>query len=117
MPVRTAPTQKKRNFRGIRVAKRTLPQVRTQKLDLRLTPFAKRTLQQAALVSCRSVSQFVLESAMQRADEALADRRAFALNKEQWQAFLAALDAPPRPLPRLQQLLKDPGFFEASPAR
>jgi uncharacterized protein (DUF1778 family) len=86
---------------------------RSEKLDLRLTRHAKRTLQAAAAASRRSVSEFVLESALARADEALADRRIFTLNATQWKAFLAALDAPPRPLPRLERLLREPGFFDA----
>jgi uncharacterized protein (DUF1778 family) len=57
--------------------------------------------------------KFVLESALARADETLADRRTFVLNAAQWKVFLAALDAPPRPLPRLERLLKEPGFFDA----
>jgi uncharacterized protein (DUF1778 family) len=57
----------------------------------------------------------VLESALARADEALADRRNFGLNTTQWKAFVAALDASPRPLPRLERLLKEPGFFDAGP--
>ncbi len=85
---------------------------RSEKLDLRLTRQAKRTLRAAAASSRRSVSEFVLESALARADEALADRRVFSLNAAQWKAFLAALDAPPRPLPRLERLLKEPGFFD-----
>ena len=47
---------------------------RTEKLDLRLTRNAKRALQAAAAVAHRSVSEFVLESALSRADETLADR-------------------------------------------
>ncbi len=90
---------------------------RTEKLDLRLTREAKAVLQAAAAASRRSVSEFVLESALTRADEALADRRTFGLDAVQWKAFLAALDAPPRPLPRLKRLLKEPGFFESSSKR
>jgi uncharacterized protein (DUF1778 family) len=90
---------------------------RSEKLDLRLTPDAKTTLQIAAAASNRSVSEFVLESALARADEALADRRTFELNPAQWRVFLAALDAPPRSLPRLKRLLKEPGFFEPSTQR
>ncbi len=88
---------------------------RSEKLDLRLTRNAKRTLQAAAAASYRSVSEFVLESALARADATLADRRSFRLNAPRWKAFLAALDAPPRPLPRLNRLLKEPGFFDARP--
>jgi len=77
-----------------------------RELDLRLTPDAKRALQAAASVSRRSVSDFVLESALARAGEALADRRTFGLDAGPWRAFMAALDAPPRPMPRLARLLK-----------
>jgi uncharacterized protein (DUF1778 family) len=52
-------------------------------------------------------------AALARADEALADRRHFCLNAAQWKSFMAALDAPARPLPRLERLLKEPGFFDA----
>ena len=85
---------------------------RSEKLDLRLTRQAKLVLKAAAAASRRSVSEFVVESALAKADEALADRRSFGLNSTQWKAFLAALDAPPRPLPRLERLLKEPGFFD-----
>jgi uncharacterized protein (DUF1778 family) len=87
--------------------------LRSEKLDLRLTRKAKTGLTAAAAASNRSVSEFVLESALARADEALADRRIFGLNPAQWQAFLAALDAPPRPLPHLKRLLREPELFDA----
>ena len=72
---------------------------RSEKLDLRVTRADKRALQAAAAAARRSVSQFVLESALARAEEALANRTQFALQGAQWNAFLAALDAPPRRLP------------------
>lgn len=86
--------------------------IRTEKLDLRLTRAAKQTIQAAAAASHRTVSDFVLESALSRAGEALADRRMFGLDATQWQTFLAVLDSPPRQLPRMQQLLNEPGFFD-----
>jgi uncharacterized protein (DUF1778 family) len=90
---------------------------RSEKLDLRLTRKAKQTLQEAAAASNRSVSEFVLESALARADEALANRQTFVLDAVHWKAFMAALDAPPRSLPSLERLLKEPGFFEAGTDR
>jgi uncharacterized protein (DUF1778 family) len=83
-----------------------------EKLNLCLTPKAKAALRAAAAASNRSVSEFVLESALARADEALADRRNFGLSTTKWKTFLAALDAPPRPLPRMERLFKEPGFFD-----
>jgi uncharacterized protein (DUF1778 family) len=85
---------------------------RNEKLDLRLSPSAKRTLQIAALNAHRSVSEFVLESALARAEEALPDRRIFGLNAEQWLEFQSALDAPFQPAPRLARLLHEPSVFE-----
>jgi uncharacterized protein (DUF1778 family) len=86
---------------------------RSDKLDLRLTPEAKQTLTAAAAASRRSVSEFVLESALARAAETLPDRQHFGLDAERWSAFMIALDAPPRPLQRLSKLLNEPGPFDA----
>jgi uncharacterized protein (DUF1778 family) len=88
------------------------PEARAAKLDLRLSGSAKRALQTAALAANRSVSEFVLESALARAEETLPDRKYFRLSREQWEAFQAALDAPPRPAPRLARLLNEPSVFD-----
>lgn len=87
---------------------------KSEKLDLRLSPATKRVLQEAATASRRSVSEFILESAMARADEILPDRRRIGLDAESWAAFLEALDAPSRPMPRLAKLLNKPSLFERS---
>lgn len=87
-------------------------ETRNEKLDLRLTSSAKRTLQSAAVAARRSVSEFVLESALARAEETLPDRQRFGLTLEQWEAFEAALEAPPHPAPRLTKLLNEPSVFE-----
>jgi uncharacterized protein (DUF1778 family) len=49
-------------------------ETRNRRLDLRLTPSAKRALQAAAIAAHRSVGEFVLESALARAEETLPDR-------------------------------------------
>ena len=87
-------------------------ETRSEKLDLRLTPSAKRTLQTAAMAAHRSVSEFVLESALARAEETLPDRQRFGLSAAQWEAFQKALSAPPRPSRRFAKLLKQPSVFE-----
>ncbi len=86
---------------------------RTEKLDVRVSRSAKAKLQAAAQASHRSMSDFVMESALSKAEETLAERRIFVLNAENWAAFQAALDAPARPLPRLKALLNEPGFFDS----
>ncbi len=88
------------------------PAIRTEKFNLRLTPAAKVKLFSAAAVAHRSVADFVLESALTRADETLAARQYFALSAERWAEFQAALDAPPRELPRINTLFDVPSIFE-----
>lgn len=90
---------------------------RSEKLDLRLTPEAKRALQSAAAASQRSVSEFVLESALQRAAETLPDRQRFGLSANAWAAFQDALDAPPRAKPRLEKLLAGKTPFDRAPKK
>jgi uncharacterized protein (DUF1778 family) len=85
---------------------------RTEKLDLRLTRAAKQTLQAAAAAERKSVSEFVLDTALSQAEERLADRRVFVLDAKSWDAFVAALDAPPRRRPRLERLFREPSVFD-----
>lgn len=92
----------------------TSSQLRSEKLDLRLTPGAKQTLQRAAAAAQRSVSEFVLESALASAAETLADRQSFQLDGERWEALVAALDAQPQVHPRLARLLQEPSVLERS---
>ncbi len=94
-----------------------VPERRTEKLDVRVSRAAKAKLQAAALATHRSMSDFVMESALSRAEEMLIERRIFALTSEKWTEFQAALDAPVRAMPHMEELLKEPGFFESGPKR
>jgi uncharacterized protein (DUF1778 family) len=94
---------------GVVMAQRTN---RTEKLDLRLSRAAKQTLQAAARAERKSVSEFVLDTALSEAEERLADRRVFTLDRKSWDAFVAALDAPPRRHPRLERLFREPSVFD-----
>jgi len=78
---------------------------KSERVDLRMTPAAKRTLQQASAAASKTLTEFLLDSGLRAASETLADRRAFLLNAAQWRAFQAALDAPPPENPRLSALL------------
>jgi uncharacterized protein (DUF1778 family) len=74
-------------------------------VDLRMTPSAKRTLQRAAAVSNKTLTEFLLDTGLTAAAETLADYRVFQLDKKRWSAFMAALATPPRNNPRLRKLL------------
>ncbi|MBI3735481.1 DUF1778 domain-containing protein [Candidatus Sumerlaeota bacterium] len=79
---------------------------------MRITRRDKRVLQQAAQARRRNLSDFLLESALDAADQALADRRLFVLDDRRWKTFQAALDRPVRRKPALRKLLSKTGVFD-----
>ncbi|MDE3105910.1 MAG: DUF1778 domain-containing protein [Acidobacteriota bacterium] len=83
----------------------------TEKLDLRISTTAKRKLVQAAAAVNCSMSEFVMASALARADEALADRTVFRLEDKIWRAFIAALDKPAKASSKMQALIDRPSVF------
>jgi uncharacterized protein (DUF1778 family) len=82
-----------------------MSQARTERLDLRLTATAKRTLQQAATASNKTVTEFLIDSGLNAAMDTLADRRVFQLDEKRWNAFMTALAKPPKDNPGLRRLL------------
>ena len=88
------------------------PEPKSERIDIRTTPSVKRALQDAATVSSKTVSEFLLDSALIRAAEVLAERRLFLLDDKQWENFMEALDAPSQPMPRLEKLLTEPSVLE-----
>ena len=88
------------------------PSTRSEKLDIRITPEFKQILQQAAKQCHTTISQFVLKSALDSASTVLSERSRFRLNAEQWEAFMVALDAPPRSHARMERLLNEPSIFD-----
>lgn len=78
---------------------------RSERVDLRMTPAAKRTLQRAAALRDKTLTDFLLDSGLSAAHDALADHRVFQLDEKRWAAFNKALASPPKDNPRLGQLL------------
>ena len=85
---------------------------KSERIDIRTTPSVKRALQEAAVARNKTVTEFILDVALTEAAELRANQRLFVLDDAQWQAFTAALDAPAKPRPRLEALLREPGVFD-----
>jgi len=90
----------------------TLSLSKTERIDVRASATVKSLLQEAAHACHKNVSEFLLDAGITAANQALADRRHFILNDEQWEAFVQALDAPPQTLPRLKKLMTEPGILD-----
>lgn len=84
----------------------------TDKVELRVSPVAKSRLQAAAVATRKTVSAFLLDSGLDRADMVLADRTLFVLDDKTYDAFVTVLEAPTRPKPRLARLLTEPSVVD-----
>lgn len=78
------------------------------RLNLRLRAADDELIRRAAAQTGQTVSGFLTASAIERAHEVLADQHSFTLDDPTWDAFVALLDAPVRPDPRLVELFSRP---------
>jgi uncharacterized protein (DUF1778 family) len=85
---------------------------RTERLNVRVTEGQAKLIRQAAKETRVNVSNFLIESACLRAEEALASQQHFVYSPEQWRSFLAMLDRPAQDKPRLKKLLTEPSILE-----
>ena len=67
---------------------------RTARLGLRATPQQEAVLRRAAEVSHKSMTYFILASAVQAAEQTLLDQRLFNLTGNQAEALLDLFDRP-----------------------
>jgi len=87
-------------------------QRRSERIDIRANPSAKRILREAARASHKNLSDFLLENGLAAAEQTLADRRLFALDDQEWKKFQAALNRPVKRKPRLAKLLTGKSVFD-----
>ena len=81
-------------------------QTRDVTINIRAKPNQRALIDRAAQLQGKSRSEFMLESAYQKAQDVLLDRCFFGLDEIKFKQFLALLDAPPTPNQKLNSLLK-----------
>jgi uncharacterized protein (DUF1778 family) len=85
---------------------------KNERLSLRVSMVEKTTLESASQSVSMTTSEFVIRQAMAAAEEILADRTRFLLSADQWEAFSARLDQPPRAIPAIKKLMAEPAPFD-----
>jgi uncharacterized protein (DUF1778 family) len=78
---------------------------RPDRISLRLSPQAKRKLERAAAYSDKTLTDFVLDVALQKADAIVREHEVITLSTEEWERFQALLLHPPKPNKKLKQTL------------
>ena len=71
--------------------------VRTQRVQIRIAPAAKRIIERAAALQNTTVSGFVVNSALDAATHLIRERERIVLEARDWDVFLDALLDPPEP--------------------
>lgn len=88
-------------------------QARTRRFNLRATPKQERLIRVAAERRGVNITDFILDSACQKAEEALADQTRFVVDGRTWDRFMKELDAPPRIIPQIKRLFAKPPIAES----
>lgn len=80
--------------------------VKKQRIDLRLTDEDKSMIEEAAAMSNQTITQFMVNSASERAAEVIEQHRRLILNEGSWDRIMEVLDNPPEPNDRLKRAAK-----------
>ena len=82
-----------------------LNQTRDLSINIRISQNHRDLIDRAATLQGKSRSEFILESAHQKAQDVLLDRCLFDIDAERFQQFMDRLDAPVMPNDNLRELL------------
>jgi uncharacterized protein (DUF1778 family) len=91
----------------------TSDETRTKRIHLRATPRQEHLIKVAAKRQGVNVTDFILESACEKAEQTLADQTHFVLDEKQWSLFMKALDEPPRVIHEIKRLFSAPPIAES----
>lgn len=75
----------------------TTQPAKTERVQVRVDPTAKRMLERAAALANTTVSAFVVNSALDAAGHLIHDREQLVLSEGDWNVFFDALVNPPKP--------------------
>lgn len=76
------------------------------RVDIKTTKVAKATLEQAAYALGTTLSAFMLDCAMRKAREIIAQSETIQLNRKEAERFISALENTPKANNKLKQLFK-----------
>lgn len=86
--------------------------LKRETLNLRIKADLRNLIDQAADLTGKNRTDFVLDAARQAAETAMLDRTLLPLNQKAYAAFVERLDAPPRQNARLRKSLATPAPWE-----
>ncbi len=85
---------------------------KSERLDLRLSAAQRAVLASAASLKQQSLTEFVLASTLEAAENAILDQSLFMLDKKSFERFEKALNEPAKVNKKLLALLSEPSPWE-----
>ena len=85
----------------------TTKENRETRFSIRATAKQKELIARVASRSNKTISEFVLENAIEAAEALEMDNANFAISREKYEQFLAALDEKPKSIPALRKLFSE----------
>lgn len=79
----------------------------SERLNLRLKPDAKRRIEQAAAFEGKTVSSFILSSALATAERTIRQHETVALSRRDAEVFFDAVGNPPKPNAKLAKAIEE----------
>ncbi|MCB0931409.1 MAG: DUF1778 domain-containing protein [Mycobacterium sp.] len=89
---------------------------RDQRLNFRASAHQELMIRRAAEASDSTITDFILDSVLESAQRVLADRQWFVADDQQWAEFERLLDAPLKPMPKLDRLFRRESPFDEGDA-
>ena len=91
----------------------TNDETKSKRFNLRATNKQENLIRVAAKRRGLDVTDFIIQSACEKAEQTLADQAHFVLDQTQWDLFMKALDAPPQVIPQIRKLFAEPRIAES----
>ena len=80
--------------------------VKLDRIDLRVSPDDKKTLEMAAAAKRLSLSSYIIQAAMENAASDLERERTINVSKEGWNRLMALIENPPEPTEALKRIFQ-----------
>jgi uncharacterized protein (DUF1778 family) len=87
---------------------------RESRFSIRATTKQKALITRVAQRFNKTVSDFVLENAVETAEALEMDNAHYVVSRDKYESFLAALDEPTKPVPALRKLFSTPSILDES---
>ncbi|MDC5840465.1 DUF1778 domain-containing protein [Vibrio europaeus] len=79
--------------------------LKKERVEFRLSESEKNTLEEAATLSNTTVSKFVSETAVSKAQEVIDEHKRLQIEADQWESVMDALENPADPNDLMQEII------------